>query len=683
MPPLKAKVSKPKKPAPVAVAGDSWDPLESTADSGMLDAVRRREITNILKSYTGYFDLFSELIQNALDALDERRRSEPKFVAKLSIRIDMNKQTVTVADNGCGMSFDQFRNFLRPNFSFKKGPERGSKGVGATYLGYGFNYLLVETRSMAEGEGLAHSGILLEGRKWVEDRTGTIIRPKVSPSKVSHLPEDSSGTVMSVKLSGTNIRPQDLTWLGATTAEQWMTILRIATPLGGLYIEEKAPHVDVQVTVISPESETTIAKSNIATYLYPHEVLGTSADLRAFLDDQKKRAAKHQDTTKTPSKFTQLNGIWGQWTGAQILSNESPMQVRLDASEKQLVDELGVRLYIYLAYSTDLWDAYNDKTLGLRKGKRIIRGGLQLATRNMPQGAPITIPLTNNIGFQNLAHVIVHMDKAEPDLGRKGFQPEHVAIAQRLAVSAVTAFRRYYDSMLRKSTGAPVLAAKMKLEQWVDGQKDHEKKNPLILKGTGLFMPAEELPIRSIPVVEQDVVSLFNQMLSSGVVRGMQILSSSQFEQYDGLYRVVMNPPLDRFTRSPQNPLGVEKEHFIGAEKEGVRYPVGVLEYKHTMDALFEEFQTEVKNASDVSLAVAWEMGTRWKEDFRVVSCLLEDNVQHRPFHGVTHLLSHATSGLPAFQVIILKDLISFLLDSKAEQTRQEELYGDAVDLEA
>jgi hypothetical protein len=51
---------------------DAWDPLSSESDPGMLVAAQRREIRNILKSYTGYYDLFSELIQNALDAVERR-----------------------------------------------------------------------------------------------------------------------------------------------------------------------------------------------------------------------------------------------------------------------------------------------------------------------------------------------------------------------------------------------------------------------------------------------------------------------------------------------------------------------------------------------------------------------------------------------------------------------------------
>ncbi|MBW3776485.1 hypothetical protein GL272_05910 [Aeromonas veronii] len=39
--------------------------------STVLDQARKGTVSNILKSYTGYFDVFSEPIQNALDACEK------------------------------------------------------------------------------------------------------------------------------------------------------------------------------------------------------------------------------------------------------------------------------------------------------------------------------------------------------------------------------------------------------------------------------------------------------------------------------------------------------------------------------------------------------------------------------------------------------------------------------------
>jgi hypothetical protein len=177
-----------------------WDPLTANADEEMVIAAKRREILNILKSYTGYYDLFSELIQNALDAVDRRAKDEgPDYKPTIWIKIDMLTSAISVTDNGCGMKQEHFTQFLQPNISFKDGAfTRGNKGVGATYLAYGFNYLEVATK----WEGKVYSGVLKGGREWLEDNTRTVTRPRVTHGLVSHAPfqDVDCGTSVTLKL---------------------------------------------------------------------------------------------------------------------------------------------------------------------------------------------------------------------------------------------------------------------------------------------------------------------------------------------------------------------------------------------------------------------------------------------------------------------------------------------------
>lgn len=657
---------------------EPWDPLALEVDEpDLVIAAQRREIRNILKSYTGYYDLFSELLQNALDAVEKRANEQiAGYLPAIWITINLRDELVSVTDNGCAMSFSQFKQFLKPNRSFKDGvTSRGNKGVGATYLAYGFNYLEVATKQANQP---ATSGVLKNGRSWLDDNAGIVSRPKVESCAISNIVFESvdRGTSITLGLSGDNVRPKSLQYFAAKTAEQWTCLLRAHTPLGGIYLcGETAPQIAVTVNVIAQDGVETSISASTARYLYPHEVLGKTASLKDFLADQLKRAQKGQDTTKIPPKYTGLNGIWGEWTGKDILENVSPINPVLDNSDRALIAALDLQIYVFMCYSTDLWDDYNDNRLKLRKRTRILRGGLQQATKHMPQGSPITIPLTNNIYFQNITQVIVHFRNAEPDLGRKGFQPEQTELAERLAVSAVAAFRRYYDSLLRRNTGAPALMQAMKLETWIDSQKEYEKTHPLIIKGIGLFKPEEELPIRSLPIVEQDVVALFNQMLSAGLIRGVQLLSSSQFNQYDGLYRIRMDPPFTKFYRSQENPLGIDADRFAGVSGT-LLSPVRVLEYKYSLDALIEELGTGQKNADDIGLVVCWQIGDKWKGQFDILSYLDGDNVHHREFHGFSHHLSHSASGLPAFPIIALSDVVGYLTDTHGEETRQKSLYG-------
>ena len=61
---------------------DGFDPLgaddgtHSASISMVFEDARKRIVQNILKSYTGMFDLFSEVLQNSLDAVQLRQRLE-------------------------------------------------------------------------------------------------------------------------------------------------------------------------------------------------------------------------------------------------------------------------------------------------------------------------------------------------------------------------------------------------------------------------------------------------------------------------------------------------------------------------------------------------------------------------------------------------------------------------------
>ena len=198
---------------------EAWDPLAPNADPGMVLAAQRREIRNILKSYTGYYDMFAEMIQNALDAVEHRAQGgESSYSPAIWVRINIRDSEVAVTDNGCGMDEGEFRQFLRPNCSFKQSAvSRGNKGVGATYLAYGFNHLEVATKSA----GKTWSGVIKRGREWVEDREESISRPKVEtcPARHEAFANVDRGTSIIVKLVGVAIRPRNLSWIGANKAE--------------------------------------------------------------------------------------------------------------------------------------------------------------------------------------------------------------------------------------------------------------------------------------------------------------------------------------------------------------------------------------------------------------------------------------------------------------------------------
>ncbi len=87
---------------------DGFDPLatdevQAGSIADVLEDASKRVVYNILKSYTGYFDVFSELLQNSLDAVEQRqRKGSGNYQPKIWISIDIPDSRVRIVDNGIG-----------------------------------------------------------------------------------------------------------------------------------------------------------------------------------------------------------------------------------------------------------------------------------------------------------------------------------------------------------------------------------------------------------------------------------------------------------------------------------------------------------------------------------------------------------------------------------------------------
>lgn len=646
---------------------NSWDPLleSRAADQDIVASAQKREIKNILKSYVGMYDSFSELIQNALDAVDKRlQENDTNYKRKLWLEINLKENSFTIVDNGVGFNQAEFRSFLAPNISFKvAGDTRGNKGVGSTYIAYGFDYLQFGTK----GNGHQFIGELKGGRQWTEDTNGIVTRPVVINSNSDNLVFESidRGSIFKIKFGGEQTRPKDLSWFSASTAEQWMYLLLIKTPLGAINnqkTEEDCVQFDLKV-IDKLDNITTISDKE-AKFIYPHTKIKASINLKYVLDDQKKLVEASKDASQIPSKYKQSNGIYEFFNSEEIKNLR-----KYEDEEKALIDKFNINAYGYFTYSTSVWDQFNDKLAKLRKGYRVLKGGLQLANNSMIQGELIAIPLTSNIGYQNQCFIIVHFKNADPDLGRKGFQPELKDLAETIAVSIVNRFKKWKRLLKADSGATPDIIRNIELNDWIRNQENYEIEHPLVLSNENFFKPVNEISIVSEPQSEQDVIVLFNQLIAGGVIRGIKLLSTSQIKQYDGIFKFYVKEPVENYVFDKiTNPLGVIEsncgEEFTTEPK--------ILEYKFNLDALIHEFETEYKKPIDISLAIAWEMGSEWKKNYEAISFLNLDYQHQRQFHGITHVLNSTTT---SFTVIILKELVDYLNNVDGVQAYQKETY--------
>lgn len=154
----------------------------------------------------------------------------------------------------------------------------------------------------------------------------------------------------------------------------------------------------------------------------------------------------------------------------------------------------------------------------------------------------------------------------------------------------------------------------------------------------------------------------------------MRLLATSSHQQHDGIYRFTVTEPLRHHLFDKKtNPLGVQQ---LSHDKPFTSKPY-VLEYKHNVDALIQEFENEEKNERDINLLVAWEIGDEWQRRYAVTSLLDLDNLQHRPFHGVTHVFRDERTGDVRFYAIILSELIDYLNGVDKVQKSQRKKYGE------
>jgi hypothetical protein len=656
---------------------DGFDPLSATAEISdasylaVVEEASKRIVHNILKSYTGYFDVFSELLQNSLDAVQFRERLDgSNYTPRVWITIDIPAGIVRVVDNGSAMDEREFKYCLRPNVSFKRQADlRGHKGVGATFLAYGFSFFKLQSRK----SGTELAAVIRQGRQWAEDASGTVPRPKFEavPFGVPELLGEKSGTSAEVIVGqSSGERPRNLGWIGAQSAEQWLQVLRIKTPLGGIYLSSAGrPKISVNVRVRSAEGTETTVSTDSSEYFYPHEIenLKTQA-----LSDIVNGLAKIQGDAATkfaklPPEFKKLDCIWDVWSKDQILDESSYFASALNEESRTLIEKHNVVVYGCFLRSAKIWGEVNDEVLKLRKGQRLIHGGLQLASDFMPQGDLMIIPLTSTIGYQANSHVVVHFTDGSPDLGRKAFQPELKDLGEALSVRVVNVFKRFLTH-LKPDTGAQAITPDRELYDWKKEQEEYRNKNPLGFEHLG-----RAIAIVSEPRQEQDAVALFHELLGLGIVKGYRIFATSQSDRYDSLFVWDYHASEKLMFDPKTNRLGVTRD----LADSGLSEPK-VLEYKYSFDSLISDFEKEIKFAKQIDLVVCWTAGKAFKEKFFFQSLLVGDEGSSRTCYAATHhAYSVGAPDRPAFEVIVLEDLLAWLQNPGDEEARQRSKYKD------
>ena len=643
------------------------DPLDtSNLDQGDVDDLYKSQVRGIVKSYIDQFDVFSEIIQNSLDAVELKVKEQSNFEPKLWITIDLKDQMLTVVDNGTGLKEEEFTKFLTPSITMnkKRGVSRGNKGVGATYLAYGFSFLKAQTKNDNSKIAFEFKG----ARSWVESTTSAVARPKTQEVtyKVDELNSEKSGTSITIGFNNHDKEvPRDLSWIGLKDPESWYQALRLKTPLGYVNIDrQKQDLPEVEIKIISKQGVEKTKTFSDPEYFYLYESPNLKTADLIDIDNERKRQKGTFTIKNVKAKYRDLECVYRLWDSKEILKKQGDFKdIANDEENRKLIKEHEICVFFTFFWSTEAWTTINETNIGLRKNYRIVKGGLQLATDWMPTGRQSPIPITRNLHYQEQAHVLVHFRDGQPDLGRKTFSDELEKLSQEIAKRCIY----FYVGEKYKEHMRPASGARKSAIQGVNLFSSQQKAlqnfsdNPLNLP--------KQFAMIAEPSDEQDVVALFHEMLRKDYIEGYLILTTSQIDIYDCLFRTDFKT--SHVFDKNKNPLGVASGQTNFPNPHAT--PPRVMEFKYSLNGIIEDIRNREKDPQEIDLVVCWELGDKIFEDYIVNSLYLEEEGSLRNFYMSTHNVISKDSQIIDFEIICLKDLVLYFRKKRKDLKKRHE----------
>ena len=173
--------------------------------------------------------------------------------------------------------------------------------------------------------------------------------------------------------------------------------------------------------------------------------------------------------------------------------------------------------------------------------------------------------------------------------------------------------------------------------KWVGITHENNNQHDIFLKRKNLR--TNQLTTLKEPNDENDVIALFFELASKGILDGYKSYGLSQKETYDG--RFLIKPVgADEF---PQEPTDDRQ--------------LSTVEFKTEVTRLFREFEQGIKNSSELKMIIAWKTGPAGSNRFYLEDIEHSKHYPNQVYPGVTHYLHDTMSGVE-IQVLLLSEVV-------------------------
>lgn len=600
----------------------------------------QENIKRIIMSYRNTWDIYSELLQNSVDAIIDNFSFENLEKGAISISIDTKSRKIIIKDNGIGIESSELSSILVLGESLKRKNNTGRFG----FMGFGLSFIAFQTEFL-KIESI-HNG-------FISSRTYRNLYSFVFEKR--NLPlsaEEENGTTSPQKTNqenGTTITIQFPTNFPDETIENNLNIsfnfiqnetlfeyiLRTKTAVGivdNLFTSKKLfsfnLSVNSQVYNVEPGymSHKEIVRSLYGTITYfdinkYHDFINSTE----HLDEAAKNVAR---------KATIIDGI--------------KENVKIGTT-----NPLNVRFYICATSKTHL----NEHTKKFSIDSNItnienieVTNGLWLCINGLPTGICLdSFDHPSYLPFTVIADVMDSQLRNELDSGRKGITQYR---AQQIVLEVKNILKELGFINYRKY----VLGSDSRIIG-----SDYNARDNLTDKFTKKKIYDIDLKNKCFPLLsEQEVISLFIELISRDLILGYSPLVLSSYDVYDCLCQYYCNFSSKFIDKS--NPIAIAEPHKLSHSE--IKKNI-VIEFKHKLSEIFMDVKAIKKNLQDIDIIVCWDTEYEKRNDFVVTTGVVIKEVDKstNTYFGVTHEIIGLGQNTKFLPIIELKTVINSLFN--------------------
>lgn len=456
----------------------------------------KQQIRSTHESYHNDYDVLAELVQNAVDAVAQRKREDSGYSAHIAICIDERHRLIEVSDDGVGMSKDELNRSVRLNESSKRNNEIdkitiGEKGIGLSFSIFESNRVLIQTNNDSECSEATADGAW----DWVNNsdnkNTFTI-----------NVATTNGGFSRGTKVTLSEI--SDLNSFFKLSTKQLEFILRTRTAIGNtehIWVKDQSA-IDVTLKHIRTDvKEVESIKIKNKYWLLDDVSKGSIVSAQEFQD-------KYSSTKTTDAqKREYLRGKYVTYTGTKEVGKRV------------------VRYFAYFAPNGDDWGKRSkNNNLDISENEDLnyarFSQGVTLSVKGMPTGIPVsTSNLKGASGYISRMFMIIEDPGLTFDTGRKTVASRTIGMYHQLSDKVY----RNYNNVIQKWVKND---SKPRAEETSTSAKFKEirREIPLSYKNTSF---------KFLPNQEGTVSAMFFEQVGKGTFPGLNLYQHGYNNIYD------------------------------------------------------------------------------------------------------------------------------------------------------